>query len=330
MESTSSWFDEGVKAFKGADFEKAVAAFDKALALDAGHFASLKQRAFALAALGQHEAALDSFVAAAARDLGDAEVVLGAAQSLLKLRRVDEALQSFERALSLRPFDLKAQCGRAEALMAAGEFERGLSALDAMLAVPDKDKALRAHALRARLLALGRLGRPEAFAAFCECLKSELVHFAQGDRRDALGRAIEKPELARAAFLSWVDAHAREPSTWSRVEELWSARAWSVLTAFANAWFQQGEADLQAGKLTHAIWHYERALELWPELSAAASQLSVATRQRDGGRWMVMRHNSYAREDYFVAEFATKAEAESRVRELNAAGEDHHWAVPIT
>jgi Tfp pilus assembly protein PilF len=98
----------------------------------------------------------------------------------------------------------------------------------------------------------------------------------------------------------------------------------------AASWFDKAEAHLRAGELSHAIHGYERALELQPDFPAAKAQLKVANEQRDAGRWIVMRHDSYAREDTVIEECMTRATAEARVRELNALGEAHHWCTATT
>lgn len=219
----------------------------------------------------------------------------------------------------------------ANALMAAGDFEKALSAWDEVLAAPDEKKSRRTHSLRARALALGRLGRAEAFEAFCERIKAEVGHLAKPAMREVLLRAVETPEVARSAFNSWIERHASEPWTWSRPEDIWleTSRAWRVMSAFAKGWFDKAERDAQEGKLSHAIWAYERAVELWPELSEAAARMRAVNAQREAGGWGVMRHNRYAREDSFVAEFPTKALAEARLKDLQGTEEDHFWLVPM-
>lgn len=98
----------------------------------------------------------------------------------------------------------------------------------------------------------------------------------------------------------------------------------------AEDWFQKAETHLQAGQLSHAIYAYEQALQLRPGYSDAATQLNVANAKRDAGPWLVVRHDSYAREDNVIGECATRAAAEARVKELNALGEAHHWCTATT
>lgn len=188
-----------------------------------------------------------------------------------------------------------------------------------------------AQQLRARVLSLAQLNHPEAFAAFKERLSADLVHLVPEAKRAALMRILERDPPTPQAFRSWLDAHARE--NWGRVEDIWfeqSPTTWNVASAFATAWFHAGETELQRRDFSYAIYSFGEAVELVPDFAAAAAQLKVANDQRDAGPWLVLEHDSYAREDNRVAECANRAEAEARVKELNARGGAHHWCTATT
>ena len=344
--SAEAWFEKGVNAVRarGGNLESAVAAFDEALGLEPAHQGALRERAFALAQLGQHEAALDSLVAAAAQTKDDPEVLLAVGQSLMALHRYDEALKSFEQVLALRPADEEARCGRADLLMALDDFEGALREWEVVLAAPRNETLegrrgagiLRSHARRSHTLALGRLGRDEAFAAFCGLIVDEVAQLCVPSKHDALLRAVRDLEVARLAFRSWLEVHACEPSTWRHAEDIWfeanrSAEvpaSW-VLKCFAKSWFDKAEARAEAGELSVAIYGYERSLELSAEVSAA-ERLKAVQAQRDGGRWMVMSHNAYAREDSVAGEFTTRAEAAAYLAQLQASSNEHFWMTAAT
>jgi superkiller protein 3 len=349
LKDAAAWFDEGMKAIglsRHADYgseyrddlESAVAAFDEALGLEPDHLGALRERALALAQLGQHEAALDSFVAAAAQAKTDPALFLAAAQSLVKLHRHDEALKSFDQVLHLRPGDAEALFGRSDALMALRDFTRALPAWDEVLRAPD-NKTLtlqgrtvrvltadfrRTHARLSRALALGQLERLEAMAAFREVLNSEADQLFGMTKPGAFIEALETLEVARAAFRAWIDEHASDPSTWRRAADTWleagrtdeALAARERLISDAKAWFEKAETHVQGGQLDLAIAAYERALDLWPGFSDAASRMKLVKAQRDAGRWKVMGRDTFAREDFVVGEFATKAEAEARITQL--------------
>jgi tetratricopeptide (TPR) repeat protein len=346
--TAQAWFEKGMKAIARevvdrASLESAVAAFDEALGLEPDHLGALRERAFALAQLGQYEAALDSFVAAAAQAKDDPELCLAVGQSLVKLQRHEEALKSFEQVLALRPSDEAAGFGRAATLMALGDFEKALAAWEAVLAAPASETfslhgrevrgltlVRRAHARLSCALALGRLERAEAFAAFRQCIEAEVDQLAGPSSRNALLGGVSKLEVARPAFRWWLEAH-RAGELWFEAQRNAEAiAAWDVLTPFAKAWFDKAEADAQAGEPSVAIYAYERSLDLWPGFPAAMTRMKAVQAQRDGGRWAVMSHDAYAREDHLVGEFATKAQAEKHLAQLKATQDDHCWVVPLT
>lgn len=154
---------------------------------------------------------------------------------------------------------------------------------------------------------------PEAFR---EILVAEIEHLVSPNTKDHLRRALDQPEILRSVF----EAHRAEPA---------SEASWFDI-AFSRAWCAQAETFLRDQKRSHAVWALERALELRPDFALAIERLAAVNRERDAAPWIVMRHDAYVREDTFVAEFPSRAAAEARVRELNAAGEAHHWAAPTT
>lgn len=167
--------------------------------------------------------------------------------------------------------------------------------------------------------------------AFQERLRADLAHLVPEAKRAALLRILHRDPPLPQAFKSWLDAHARE--NWSRIDDIWfgqSPTTWNVVTAFAKSWFHAGEAELQRREFSYAIHSFERSLELVPEFAEATAQLKVANDQRDAGRWLVLEHDSYAREDNRVGEFPNRAAAEARVKELNALGGAHHWCTATT
>ncbi|MFO0596630.1 MAG: hypothetical protein U0228_15040 [Myxococcaceae bacterium] len=129
--------------------------------------------------------------------------------------------------------------------------------------------------------------------------------------RDAVLRAMEKEDVVSGARRAW-------------------AEGLGVLQVFSAGWFEKARVHAEANELAHAIYACERALELRRDFPQAVSLLADAHARQDAGPWLVMQHNSYAREDSVVTECANRAAAEARVKELNAQGGDHHWATATT
>jgi hypothetical protein len=161
-----------------------------------------------------------------------------------------------------------------------------------------------------------RLREADTIEAFRAVLVAELEGLVSPHTKDHVRRALDQSEVLRSVF----GAHRVEPAT----EPSWFD------AAFSRAWYAQAETFLRDPKRSHAVWALERALELQPDFALATERLAAVNRERDAAQWIVMRHDAYAREDSLVAEFPSRAAAEARVRELNAAGEVHHWAAPST
>ncbi len=316
MKSADQWFQEGlgeIALSRSADYrseyvgdlERAVAAFDQALALEPSHRGALHQRGLALAILGRHEAALDSFVAAAAVSPEDAELRLAVAQSLVKLEQWESALRAFDEVLRLRPEDQEALFGRASALARLERDELALAAWDEVLRGAD-NKTITSHGrtvrvltedfrrLRAQLsraLALGRLGRAEAEAAFREVFEANAVQLAGPSAPDVFHEALRTLEVARRAFHAFVEANLSDPMTLRRAASAWlmakrpedSVRAWDRAIASkpdAAAWWGKAEAHVQAGQLELAIAAYERSLQVTPGYGPSLARLPVVKARR--------------------------------------------------
>lgn len=365
MKTAGDWFEEGMKAIGmsytadyrsewTSDHETAVAAFDQALALEPSHLRALVERGLALAKLDQHEAALDSFVAAVTQAPRDADLRVAVGQSLMKLGQYGAAVPAFDEVLRLRAGDGEALYGRARALKALERDALALADWDALLALPDTFHHLEARLSRA--VALARLGRPEARAAFAETFEADAVTLRGMSPPPVFSEALRTLKVARTAYRAYVEAHAGElpavrgaASAWGkagRIEE--SLAAWAEVVqrapGDAHAWYGKAEAHALAGQLAPAIAAHERSLELWPGFLGAAARLQVLKAQREAeagepprpsGPWRVMGSDTFAREEFVVGEFATKELAQARLAELEqrAASQDEsvrdsYWLVP--
>ena len=312
MKTADEWYRKGLAELdlsRGADstreyygdLEDAVAAFDQALALDRSFPGANRERGFALATLGRHEAALDAFIAARALEPEDAGLELAVAQSLAKLGQPEAALGAFETVLRLRPGDDEALFGRAEALTALQRDELALAAWDAVVAgagtrnitmggltvrvLTGDFRRLKAQVTRSLLHA--RLGRPEALAVFRQLFDAEASGLHSQLAPAAFHDALRDFEIAREAYRQHLAAHAGEPATWSRAGATWSAlgRTAEANEAFeqlvrltptnAHAWYAKAEAHAKAQQYEQAIAAYRQSLALWPEFLGAAARLRV-------------------------------------------------------
>ncbi len=319
MSSAAEWFEKGQAAiarshtadygseYRG-DLERAIEAFDQALALEPNHREALHERGLAQALLGHHEAALDSFVAASAQAPGDANLRLAIGQSLAKLEKYEAAESAFDEVLRLRPGDEAALFGRANALMALRRDELAVAAWNEVLRAPDNRDInvhgrvaritttdhLRIHALLSQALAMGRLGRAEAAGAFRDVFDASSVSLAGPMAPGVFHEALRELEVARAAYRAHLEANAGDALTWRRAAQVWQAVrntdeaicAWDRLinqAPDAQGWFGKAETLAAAGQLDEAISAYEHSLEYWPGFLGASARLEVVKKEKEAG-----------------------------------------------
>jgi len=310
-----------------SDLEGALAAFDAALKLDPQHEGARRQRAFTLASLDRHAEAAGVFAEALQRRPSDPDLLLGFAQSLARLELPERALAPFDGVLALRPGDVEALFGRAAALTELGRYAQALAAWETVLAAAPGDfRRLRAAVERA--VCLARLDRPEAHAAFRELFERDGKQLHGPLSPKAVQTALDDLEVAQAAFREWTDAHAGDATTWWVAGRLWqSVQAFDeAQAAFENlvrlkpddaqAWFAKGEAHLAAEQRAEAEAAYRRAFALWPEFLAAKNRLEALAAPPK--RWKLMGHDTFAREDYVVGVYDSRAQAEAELRTREA------------
>ena len=300
QKTVEDWLAQGRAIFAFAespdyqrDVADAVEAFDQALALDPTHHVALRERGFALAALNQPDAALDSFVAAASQLPDDAELMLAVGAALVKGKQFDRALSAFEKVLELRPGDEDARVGRAQTLVTLGRDEPAVAAWDEVLLAGSGGREYRwTEALLERALALDRLGRAEAFAAFTVLIEAEAKPVTGPVLRKRFNHALASSEMARSAFRRFLETRTADVWTMQKAADAWleSGQPVEALVAFdavlalrpedADAWFWKGEAHTRLAQRDEAIAAYRQALVFRPEFPRAKDRLSEVTRGR--------------------------------------------------
>ena len=292
MRTAANWFDEGLAALelaRGADhvselmgdYERAVHAFEQALALDPTHSRAIRERALTLAALHQPEAALDALVVAVKLEPDDPTLRLAAAHALVSLKRTEAALETFEAVLRLSA-DSRALIGRAQMLSALRRDAEAVTAWDAVLSGPKDPFTAEAggpQALLARATSLAHLEKPEASDAFTSAFKGDHL------RPEDLLAALREFEVARLAYRAHLE---RNPSARAlhQAALAWNAlglhpeaiRSWERLVLVEPnapwAWAGKGKAHEDAGELEGALAAWERALALWPQSPGAAEAIA--------------------------------------------------------
>jgi predicted O-linked N-acetylglucosamine transferase (SPINDLY family) len=221
-------------------FEEALAAAERAVTLNSAYPPAHLNRGLALGALQRYEAALAAYQRAIAlkSDYADAHANRGAA--LFALQRYGEALASYDRALAIDPRAAEAAFNRGAALRALGRVSEALAAYDRALAIAPNHVG----ALANRGAALYELRRfSEALAAFDRLValnsKDADAHYNRGNALHELGRFEE-------AAVSFDRALALEPG-------------------FVDALYNRGNARFVLKRYDEALADFEQTLEARPD-----------------------------------------------------------------
>ena len=136
-------------------FSEALAAYDRAIALDPRNFASLNDRAFALAKMGRLAEALTSYDRALALKPDHPKLISNRGEILARLGRLDEALAYVERALEIEPGEPDCLANRGFVLIKLGRFDEAMADIDQTLVKQPGNPEV----LGLRALAVAKLGR---------------------------------------------------------------------------------------------------------------------------------------------------------------------------
>lgn len=136
-------YEQGNQRFIEGDYNGAVEAYTRAIALNPGLWKAYNNRAIAYARLDQPELALEDLNRADAGSGGDVEIVFNLGNVHLLRGFFEQAREAFERVLEIRPNDQFAKNNLAVALLRLGELERAEQLLQELLVSnPDNADAL--------------------------------------------------------------------------------------------------------------------------------------------------------------------------------------------
>jgi tetratricopeptide (TPR) repeat protein len=221
-----AWYNQGVVLSGLARQEEAVAAFDRALAIQPAALA-WTNRGAALTALGRAAEALDSFDSALALDMTFPAALYNRGIALLELRRFADALAAFDQLLTKVLDDPLAWNNRGVALQGLERFAAALESYDRSVAIrPDYAPAWKNRGLV--MISLKRFD--EAIANFDRAVSLDLD---QADAWSGRGDVLRHRERFEEAIASYDRALALAPGN----AEDWANRAASlqVLRRFDEA-----------------------------------------------------------------------------------------------
>ena len=169
-DSGSAWQAYADALEKAGRLKAALAAYDKAVALDPGNIVAHLGRGITLQTLDRFQEALAAFDQALTLPGNDA-AHLGRGIALQALGRPQDALAAYDQALTIMPRRTAAHIGRGAALQDLGRFQEALAAFDQALALDPNSTiySIAVHGGRGKaLLHLGHF--QEALAAYDQVL----------------------------------------------------------------------------------------------------------------------------------------------------------------
>jgi tetratricopeptide (TPR) repeat protein len=138
LELAESWFELGLKQANLDNMEEAIAAWDKAIAINPNLASAWHNRGSALGHLSKFTEAIESFDKALEIDPQDAQTWNDRAHALLKLKRWSEAIESWDKAIDIYPNFYQFWYNRGYALEKLGRSEESIASYEKALQIqPD-------------------------------------------------------------------------------------------------------------------------------------------------------------------------------------------------
>ncbi|MEY4964737.1 MAG: hypothetical protein RL274_320 [Pseudomonadota bacterium] len=265
-----AWYNQGVVLSGLARQEEAVAAFDRALAIQPAALA-WTNRGAALTALGRAAEAPDSFDSALALDMTFPAALYNRGIALLELRRFADALATFDQLLTKLLDDPLAWNNRGVALQGLERFAPALESYDRSVAL----RADYAPAWKNRGMVLTSLKRfDEAIASFdCAVAHDPDQADAWSGRGDVL-RHRERFDDAIVSYDRTLALAPENPDAWShraaclqmlrRFDEAQVSldKALSLAPDHLHALSVRGSLLSETGRVTEGMESYRRRAEL--------------------------------------------------------------------
>lgn len=139
-EDAESWCDRAVERMEAGDYNEAITALDRAIALNPNHHRAWINRGNAAIELGQLEAAVSAYDRALAIEPQAHLAWLHRGDALYDLERIEEALASWDKALDINPKDAETWYNKGLALgIKLAQWEEALACWEKALEINPKD-----------------------------------------------------------------------------------------------------------------------------------------------------------------------------------------------
>jgi tetratricopeptide (TPR) repeat protein len=215
-------------------YDEALAAVDRAIALDEAEWAYASNRAGVLFALKRYDEALVGYERSAELKPDEAEIRYWKGRTLRELKRDEEALAAFDQALVCDPDDADAADWRADTIYTLGRYEEALAAYERAIGLtPDQT-----YQWYWKGWSLRKLGRDEeALAAFEQAAELDPKDGDAANQCAAALFRLKRYEEAVAAYDQTLELKPKDSGVW-----YWKGRALfelrreqEALTAYEHA-----------------------------------------------------------------------------------------------
>jgi len=267
-------FEHGLLFLSGNNYEKAIASFDQAIALNPDCYQTWQNRGIALGNLDRYEESLANFNQTIALNYNDYNAWFNRGNALRNLERYEEAIASYDQAIALNPDDSSAWFNRGIALRMLKRYKEEIASYDQAIALkPDDYKAwfIRGVALR-------NLERyEEAIASYDQAIALNPDNFSAWYMRGAALRNLKRYEEAIASYdrlialnpddyLAWFNRGIALRMLKRYKEEIVSYDQCVALKPDDYlAWFNRGVALVKLERYEEAIASYDQAIALNPD-----------------------------------------------------------------
>lgn len=256
--SVDAYYNRGTVLLHMKHAEAAVADFDRALALNAGHTGSLINRAVALSSLGRQEDTAEGYARAAVCLPDDADIHYMLGNAMLAVSRLPEALAAFSRTLALAPGHGEASNNYGIVLRRLGRGPEALAAFGAAIRANPRNVPAHVNCGTA-LMELQRY--EEALAAFDEALR---IDPALAELHNHRGTALRHLGREAGALAAYARALALKP-------DFAEAHANCALLALA-----QGRPEAAVAEFDEAIRYAPSVAEYYTNRGLALQALNLS------------------------------------------------------
>jgi len=122
----NEWFDKGYNYAINNEYDKAIEAYTKAIALDPNYAAAYNNRGSAYDDKGQYDRAIEDYNKAIALDPNDAAAYYNRGVAYGNKGQYDRAIEDFNKAIALDPNDAAAYYNRGVAYGNKGQYDRAI------------------------------------------------------------------------------------------------------------------------------------------------------------------------------------------------------------